>query len=125
MLAAKGRLRAYVVLVRPQGAAPGWEQTDLWRQAAAIPGTILSVDESGREAAYFGAATSGQTLLYDESGHLRFSGGITAARGYYGDNAGSGAILALLGNSKASLSSTPVYGCPLLTPGLKVRACKH
>ncbi len=46
--------------------------------------------------AELGSSTSGQVLLYDPSGRLAFSGGITAARGHVGDNAGSDAIVGLV-----------------------------
>jgi hypothetical protein len=125
-----GKVKAYVLFVRPPGVARGWERTGLWRQAAAIPAVTVISDEGGREAARFGAATSGQTMLYDCRGALEFSGGITAARGHCGDNAGSIAIAALLSGAKDSASArarTPVYGCPLLGRGASARAvaCKR
>lgn len=130
MTMAAGKVKADVLFVRPPGVARGWERTDLWRQAAAIPAVTVISDDGGREAARFGAATSGQTMLYDRRGALEFSGGITAARGRYGDNAGSIAIAALLSGTKDGTSArarTPVYGCPLLGRGASARAvaCKR
>jgi hypothetical protein len=129
MSAAAGKMQAYVLFVRPPGVPWGWEHTDLWRQAAAIPGVTVIADDGGREALRFGAATSGQTMLYDRRGELEFSGGITAARGLYGDNAGRSAISALLDAGKAGTPRrTPVYGYPLLGRGPAthtVVACKH
>jgi hypothetical protein len=98
--AQEGRTTAYVLFVRPPGVAPGWEQTDLWRQAAAIRGVHTVFDDLGRESARFGAATSGQTMLYDRDGVLRFSGGVTAARGFYGDSVGGRTIAVLLNDSR-------------------------
>jgi hypothetical protein len=46
----------------------------------------------GREAALCKATTSGETVVYDAAGKLRFHGGITGARGHIGDNAGCSAI---------------------------------
>jgi hypothetical protein len=125
--AARGRVKAYVLFVRPPGVEPGWEHSGLWRQAAAIPAVTVMSDDLGREATRFGAATSGQAMLYDRGGALEFSGGITAARGFYGDNAGASAIAAMLANAKARSGHAPVYGCPLLGRGAsaKVVACKH
>ena len=128
MTFAAGKVKAYVLFVRPPGVARGWERTDLWRQAAAIPEVTVIRDDLGREAVRFGAATSGQTMLYDRDGALEFSGGITAARGHYGDNPGSFAIMALLsGTKEREPGQTPVYGCPLLGRGKgdKVVACKR
>ena len=50
--------------------------------ASAIPGVIVTPDVGGRIAARLGAKTSGHVLVYDENGVLKFSGGITAARGH-------------------------------------------
>lgn len=128
MTTAAGKVEAYVLFVRPPGVPRGWERTDLWRQAAAIPSVTVISDDAGREAARFGAATSGQTMLYDRDGALEFSGGITAARGQYGNSAGSIAIVALLdGARQRAPGHTPVYGCPLLGRGASAKAvaCKR
>jgi len=109
-----GKLDASVIFFSPQNSAPGWEQTPLRREAAAIPGVRVLDDKDGREARRFGAETSGQTMLYDASGHLLFSGGITASRGHSGDNAGRSAIVALVNGGRAGRNSTPAFGCSLL-----------
>jgi hypothetical protein len=81
-------------------------------------------DDSGREAGRFGAATLGQTLLYDADGSLLFSGGITAARGHAGDNAGRSELVSLLNRGlsapvvtmnrgQSARDATHVFGCPL------------
>jgi len=70
-------------------------------------------DDDGLEATRFGVITSGQTVLYDPSGALLFSGGITGARGHAGDNAGRASLVSLLNQGKTDLSSTSVFGCPL------------
>lgn len=109
-----GKVSAYVLFMKPQKFASDWEKTALWRSAAAIPGVHVITDEDGREAQHFGAATSGQTELFDASGHLLFSGGITPGRGHEGENAGSDAIVSLLNTGKAAYHKTPVFGCALL-----------
>jgi hypothetical protein len=109
-------VQAYVLFVRPTGVPIGWEHTDLWDAAAAIPGVTVMADEQGAWSGRFGALTSGQTYAYDASGQLLFSGGITAARGHMGDNAGSDAIIRILcGRSRdaTAFTSAPVFGCPL------------
>ncbi|HUR27368.1 MAG TPA: hypothetical protein VM509_04225 [Planctomycetota bacterium] len=78
-----------------------------------IPGVEILPDRDGAIARRFGVATSGQTLLYAPDGRLVFQGGITAARGHSGDNAGAASIVAnVLGRSPGS-ASAPVYGCCL------------
>jgi hypothetical protein len=70
-------------------------------------------DEDATQAAVFGVAVSGQTLLYDAAGRLIFSGGITDARGHSGDNAGRGALVSLLNGRASTVTRTPVFGCLL------------
>jgi hypothetical protein len=113
----QGKLTATVLLIQPQGTPDGWEHTDLWTSAAAIPGVIVKSDPRGLEAARFGAATSGQVFLYSPTGQLLFSGGITESRGHSGDNQGRSFIEALVLHEieplQADSAHTPVYGCPL------------
>ena len=75
----------------------------------------VRVDPEGVEARRFGSQTSGQIMLYDADGQLLFSGGITAARGHSGDNAGRNAILSLLTSGSSEQRGTPVFGCPLFS----------
>lgn len=109
-----GHVKAQVLFVKPAGLPLDWEKTDLWQSAAAIPEVQIKCDENGAEAALFNALTSGQAMLYDKDGELLFSGGITAARGHFGDSIGQAAISSLLINENTEHHSTPVYGCPLL-----------
>jgi hypothetical protein len=118
MAQARGRATAIVLVEAPDEAPASWIYSDLWDTAAAIPGVEVLADPGGREAALFGAATSGQTLLFDGSGTLRFEGGITGARGHEGDNAGRSSILALLRDDASDRPDTPVFGCPLPEPGV-------
>ena len=93
-------------------------EAPLWHIARAIPG--VQVLKDGRnEARVFQAFTSGQTFLFDESGTLRFGGGITAARGHAGDNTGADAVLSLINAGKTSQERTFVFGCALTaSPGI-------
>lgn len=93
-----------------------WMQTPLWEEAAAVPQARLASDPNGAEAARFGARTSGHVLLFDASGTLLFSGGITPARGHAGDNPGRSALAALLAGKAAPVARNRVFGCPLFNP---------
>jgi len=115
---ARTRPRTYVLFLKPEAFSNGWEQTDLWRAAAALPDVTVLRDDDGREALRFGTATSGQTLLYDSSGTLLFSGGITGARAHAGDNAGRSSLVALLSGGRPDRVATNVFGCPLFAPGI-------
>lgn len=108
-----GQLSAQILFVQPRGASLQWVKGDLWKEAAAIPGVTASVDVDGKDAAAFGAQTSGAVMLYDVDARLIFAGGITDGRGHEGDNAGCQAILSLLRHGHAATNHTPIYGCPL------------
>jgi hypothetical protein len=108
-----GHLDTYVLMLSPSGMPDEWVRSPLWRKATAIPGIQVIADPDGRAASRFGAFTSGQALLYDATGRLTFSGGITGSRGHEGDNAGRLAIAQLVRHERAERSSTFVFGCGL------------
>jgi hypothetical protein len=110
----QGKVSAYVYFYAPRAEGSGWARTQLWRDALAIPGVHAMEDRDGREARRFGAATSGQTLLYDSEGELTFNGGIAASRGHSGENDGRDAVVSLLASGKAEHQTTPIFGCSLL-----------
>jgi hypothetical protein len=113
-LTARGDADVWVLFLRPEGATAGWEKTGLWDTAAAIPGVQVLADADGTAARAFGAETSGHVLFYDATGALRFSGGITAARGHEGPSAGGDSILAALRGNAPAQDHTPTFGCPLI-----------
>ncbi|HLJ54935.1 MAG TPA: hypothetical protein VKT77_07830 [Chthonomonadaceae bacterium] len=114
----RGRLDVVVLFYRPARFPRVWEHTDLWRSAAAIPGVSVATDVDGVEARRFGAATSGQALLYDAAGRVAFRGGITPVRGEPGENAGSRAIAQVVEGARTGPAVAPVFGCAILeAPG--------
>lgn len=115
----QGKIRAYVLLLKPEDSGTDWEDTDLRRSTAQIPGVEILVDTNGAEAGRFGAETSGHTFLFDSAGRLLFNGGITASRGHSGDNAGESAILSLVSNHSTGLAKTFVFGCSLVDDSRK------
>jgi hypothetical protein len=108
-----GRATAHVLFVKPDGVPAGWEATDTFRSAAAIPGVVVHVDDDGAEARRFGATVSGYVLAYNTDGTLIFHGGITGARGHEGDNAGRQRLTALLTAGIADRRDSPTFGCDL------------
>jgi hypothetical protein len=114
---AEVRPKTIVVFLKPSTFGDGWEQTELWRMAARLPNVSVVRDDDGVEARSFGAATSGQTFLYDKRGALLFSGGITGARAHQGDNAGRQSVVTLLNSGPRAHSATSVFGCPLFATG--------
>jgi hypothetical protein len=113
-----GKLDATVLFIKPKGAGTDWDDTELRRSAAAIPGVKVLTDPDGSEARRFGAETSGHTLLFDGTGALLFSGGITASRGHAGRNDGESAIISAVNGKQTTRERTPVFGCSLTSqPG--------
>jgi len=105
-----------VVFVRTPDVAEGWERSELWEAATAIPGVQVSSDLNGSEARRAGAATSGHLVLYDPTGRAAFRGGITRGRGQAGESPAREHILALLTGKKPAITQTKVYGCSLFDP---------
>jgi len=113
MAKVQGVVNANVVFVKPADFPEAWEKTDLWTSATMIPGVKVGVDDGGSEARRFRSHTSGQILLYSVNGQLLFSGGITAGRAHFGDNAGLSAVVSLLIQGNSQTKETSVFGCPL------------
>ncbi|MEY2520218.1 MAG: hypothetical protein QOF24_1977 [Verrucomicrobiota bacterium] len=113
MAESQGKLSAYVLFMKPSGSGTEWDQTDLCRSAAEIPGVTVVSDADGIEARRFGAETSGHTFLFSADGRLLFSGGITASRGHAGGNAGESAVLAAINDASPKAARTMVFGCAL------------
>ena len=102
-----------IFFYRPGTERAEWSRTDLWRNAAAVPGARLADDRDAEMARVFGARVSGQAMVYDAGGALLFNGGITSARGHAGDSDGRDAILAIARNETPERRTTPVFGCAL------------
>jgi hypothetical protein len=109
-----GLLTAHVLFVEHAGAPADWKKSDLWDQAVAIQDVHAAWDFAGAEASRFRASTSGQVVVYSAQGRLLFSGGITASRGHYGDNAGRAAIVAALTAGPGGPARSFVFGCSLV-----------
>lgn len=121
--------KAVALLVMPPGTAPQFAETALAERCRRIPNLSVRLDMDGAEARIFKIATSGEALLYDQTGSLRFCGGITPGRGHEGDSIGKDRIEAItrniaskqvqaLANSytgKAKPFYCGVFGCSLLS----------
>ena len=115
MARGQGRVASYVLFWSPRGAAGLWDVRSLRRRASSIAGVRVRSDRDGREAARFDVRTSGEVVLYDATGRLRFAGGITAGRGEEGDNPGRRAVVGIL-NGGPGVIEAPVFGCTFSDP---------
>ena len=111
--AAGGHAKCEVFFMLPTGADADWRHTDNWTLAAAIPEARLFNDYEGRQATAFGVETSGQVLIYDRTGALRYQGGITDGRGQEGENPGLDAAMRLVRSNVSPTRTFPVFGCSL------------
>src|SRR5688572_26669945 len=103
------RVDTYVVFMSVGGVGA---DAPLVERARTVPSARL-VMRGAAEARLFGVTTSGHTLFYDSASRLRFSGGITAARGHAGTSAGRAHLAALLAETSTAPRETPAYGCAL------------
>jgi hypothetical protein len=108
--------RVAVLFLHPEGVTADWMTSGTWNEARRIRGVHVIADRDGVEADRFGAATSGQVVLYDARGNLQFSGGITGARGHVGDNTGQQRVLDLVNRGTADAHDHAVFGCGLHDP---------
>jgi hypothetical protein len=105
-------VQPYVLVYRPGDFKPGWERGAVLDAASRLRRAHVLIDENGREAKRFGGFTSGQTLLYDPQGRLRFSGGITSLRGHAGINSGRVDVINIV-SSGTGKGNHPVFGCAI------------
>ena len=109
---------AYALFLKPKTINDGWAKSDLFANAAAIPGVTTMLDSDGKMAHLFGAKTSGQVFLFNPSNQLVFSGGITDSRGHFGDNAGLDALSSNISGNRFAPDKSAVFGCALFAKDL-------
>lgn len=107
-------VRPYVLVYRPSEFEKGWEEGAVLDAATRVRRAKVMLDEDGLEAKRFGGFTSGQTMLYDPAGRLRFSGGITSLRGHAGINTGRVDVIRIAA-SQTGNGTHPVFGCAITT----------
>ncbi len=110
--------RVYALIFEPIPGEAGDDQeafarTRITKRLIQLPGVELVADPGSAIAAGFGALTSGHTLVYDESGQLVYSGGLTPTRAHEGPNTGSATLVSLFNGGDAIAQIAPVFGCPL------------
>jgi hypothetical protein len=114
--AGRDTVTAHIVFFVPREADRSWSVTESRRRAESIPGVRVLEDVEGAEAIQFGVESSGHVLVYDRTGRRIYSGGVTSARGRYGDNPARRRISKIIRDAAASDESQdgPTFGCPLL-----------
>ena len=105
--------KLHVLLFKPADVSDDWTATATTRSLEGLPNVRCWIDEDGKLAELFGAATSGEVLAYDGQGKLRFAGGVTPLRGQTGPNSGSDTLTALLDGKPIESNATAVFGCSI------------
>jgi len=110
----RDRLDFYVLFAQPPEVATDWSHTALWENAVANGALHVVIDQDGLLAKQFAVKTSGQVLVYDCEGSLRFDGGITPGRGRAGDSFGRTIVRAIAaGQSTKAPVNCATFGCSL------------
>jgi hypothetical protein len=114
------------VLAMPADSDDSWTGATLIERCRRLPESRVEFDRGGQIAAAFGAASSGEVLLFDSAGERLFAGGVTASRGHEGTSTGGDALAALLEGAPSATASTPVFGCRLVAPAKgELQQCKQ
>ncbi len=112
----QSNLTIYAVVSRPSGCSADFTRGAILDSLSSMKNVQVVIDKDDVESQRFGARASGQTLLFDGQGKCLFSGGITAARGEVGANAGVNALRQYLAGTTTTTTitkQTPVFGCSL------------
>ncbi|MBP6745241.1 hypothetical protein KA344_08395 [bacterium] len=116
----QSNLTIYAVVSRPSGCSADFTRGAILDSLSSMKNVQVVIDKDDVESQRFGARASGQTLLFDGQGKCLFSGGITAARGEVGANAGVNALRQYLAGTTTTTTTTtlttkqtPVFGCSL------------
>ena len=105
-----------VATVPPTAVDQAWWETDTIAQAQQLPGASVCIDRDGREAARFGAATSGTIMLFDAARQRalrRWDHGRPRSRR---PSAGADSLAGLLRGESNVASKMPAFGCRLCLP---------
>lgn len=104
-------VRLFVLAWTPSPAPADWDAVGVTHPLVDRAGATILPDPAGARAHALGARTSGHTLVYDAEGHLRFSGGVTPARGMTGPSTGLAALHDVLAGRTSPSAHAPVFGC--------------
>lgn len=118
-----GPVDCQIVFLMPDNATEKWRDSANVRAARAFKKAQVITDE-GNEPRRFAVTTSGHVLLFDEQGHLTFSGGITGSRGHAGPNSGADMLLQSINQHRTAGHESPTFGCPLFHDNLNCRESK-
>lgn len=85
-----------------------------WKRLESMPNARPFADKDGSLANLLGTHVSGATIAYDETGSLRFQGGMTASRGHAGPSRSMDELESIARQlAPPELCSTPTFGCSL------------
>lgn len=110
----QNKVDVHLVFYQPEDKRGDWLKSSLWNSANELKKASIHIDVAGVLAKTFNVENSGQTFIYDKDQSLKFSGGITPARGHRGDSRGRDWILSWISNSSArDVYFGRPFGCKL------------
>lgn len=90
------------------------QRNPYWQRIGKMESATAAIDPQGARAAQFGALVSGAVAAYDQTGSLRFQGGLTSSRGHAGPSRGLNMLEAILRDEPtADTNNAPSFGCSL------------
>lgn len=109
---APDKAKITVLAFKPLDEPDSWIESSALRTLEKLSPHVV-IDTNGVMATSLSLNTSGQIQLYSPEGKLLYNGGITAARGHSGDNAGESTVLSLLRNEITTAANAPTFGCSI------------
>ena len=110
----RGQVPVQLLVYRPRGSSLDWPGTSWRRSIESAPGISYQDDPGAEVAQRFGLKTSGAVVMFDESGKVRFLGGITEGRGQEGVSESAIALSGQMTGTDANRATCQVFGCPLV-----------
>nr|WP_255713060.1 RedB [Rhodopirellula sp. JC740] len=107
--------KIFAYAYRPADVNDQWVESDLTDAIRKLGDVDVIADAGGDACRRFGVTTSGHLLVYGVNGELKFSGGITSARGHEGESQAGSAFIKQINLQSTAQTHWPVFGCAVVS----------